>query len=143
MSMNKQNHFDPDIIHDAKFACKDMGETAAEMISFQFSSDELAQFKRIYTKALDQLINKGLWSIRPNNECPQPDIFISEGLISNKKMIDLLGKVQETVDAYFDEDLFIDLADGDPEGPYTNTHYPFSPYNRFYFEFYCALQSIV
>lgn len=140
--MANQNNFDPDIVHDAQFACKDMGETAAEMVSLQFTPDEIIQFLKIYTKALKQLIKEGLWNIRSNKEMPQPDIFISEGVKLSEEQVDLLGKMQEMVDSYFDEDLFVKLADGDPDGPYASTHYPFAPYGRYWYEFYHKLNNM-
>lgn len=135
--------FNPDVVHDAEFACKDMGETAAEMVLYQFSEKETKRFLSIYSKALKQLIKKGLWNVRPHQECPQPDVFMSEGLPLSEEATTLLGSVQETVDSYFDEALFVSLGEGDSGAPYTNTHFPFAPYNRYWFNFYLALKELI
>lgn len=130
--------YDPDIVADAETACMDQGRTAAYMVRRRSKQSDINRFVRLYSDGYDILYQSKMVNAS-NSEAPCPEDLITN-VDYNRNEIKLLKKYQEEVDANFDEELFVDLADGDTDAPYTGGDaFPFSPYNRFWQEFIDAI----
>lgn len=128
--------YDLDRIEDADFACREMGETAAEEVLNVLPREDVFIFIMFYNKYLHKM---GIGT-SSNKECPTPDNMIDSIPSMSKGIKRIFQKVQEIVDNIFDEGLFISLADGNKGEVYTKgTYFPFAPYNRYWHNFYFSL----